>query len=97
MHYDLRLLRASDALLKEVEEAISRDGFWEQFVELRMAAGPTLRIGALSTSDAFRVDVGWGIQSATTVVRSVPEAIEVADRLGWTLYEIRRDGPRQLD
>jgi hypothetical protein len=95
--YTLRLLAGDDDLVNEVNGAILRDGFWEQFVELRMAAGPTLRIEGGSSNDTFRVEVQWGAQHAVTEVRGVNGAIEVADRLGWTFYEIRRDGPSQVD
>ena len=62
-----------------------------------MAAGPTLRIEPVTSTDTYRVEVRWGVQHAETRVRGLSGAVETADRLGWTLYEIRRDGPRQDD
>lgn len=98
MGYDFKLLRFSDDLTRTVLDEIDSSGRWEQFIEMRMGAGPTLSVEAPSSvSESFAVSVSWGSQRATADVIGLPGALEVADRLAYTFYEIRADGPRQKD
>jgi hypothetical protein len=89
---------SKDALLREVTDAIASRGRWERFSELRMAAGPTVRIEPLvGVEDGYRASVTWGSQEAAANVRGLSGAIETADRLAYTFYEIRNEGPKQID
>lgn len=96
--YDFKLIRFSDELSRTVLDAIDRTGRWEEFIELRMAAGPTVSLTAPnSESESFAVDVTWGSQRATADVIGLVGALEVADRLAYEFYKIRSEGPRQKD
>lgn len=93
MPYELRILTAAagtelSSLIGEARAAIAAGGFWERFVEVRMAAGPTVRV----TSDegtGFEVTVSWGSQHAQLKVRTLAAGIECADRLAYLFYEMR--------
>ncbi|HBX79391.1 MAG TPA: hypothetical protein DEG43_17260 [Acidimicrobiaceae bacterium] len=89
----LRVLSAvSEVEERNVQGAIDVSGYWELIVELRMGAGPTVRIepGA-GASAVFSVTVRWGSEVADVKVRSLRGAIDVADRLANLFYEMRRD------
>jgi len=101
MTRDLLVLQATqgegkrEELVREAAKAIKIAGFWEIFVELRMAAGPTIRITPLTDGeDPYQVVVTWGSQRAESTVSTLEHAIEVADRLGNVFYEIRLDSSR---
>jgi hypothetical protein len=100
MDYEYRVLQPRpgeqmEDVEGEVHGAIVRNQRWERFMEVRMAAGPTVAIETLADADAgFRVSATWGSQSAHAEVIDLAGALEVADRLAYALYEIRRDGPK---
>jgi hypothetical protein len=93
--YSFQLLTMTEAgapaLRAEVAEALAADGAWEQFVEVRMGAGPTVRIEReASMPDVFDVEVTWGqAQVARSRVHGEDAALESADRLAHALYEVR--------
>jgi hypothetical protein len=78
-------------LRADVAEALTSHGVWERFVEVRMGAGPTVRIERIvGTADVFEVEVSWGLaQVARSRVHGQEAALESADRLAHALYEIR--------
>lgn len=77
-------------LAESVSQAINERGRWEQFVELRMGAGPTVAIELTETPQpAVRASVNWGSQAAHADVSTVEAAIEAADRLAHAFYEMR--------
>lgn len=91
--YQLRILDViADAepagLIPEVSSAISSDGSWERFVEVRMSAGPTVRITADGPA-SYHVSVSWGVQDGHLKTRTLQSAIECADRLACAFYEMR--------
>jgi hypothetical protein len=93
MAYQLRILAGfadtePAALLGEVEAAISAAGSWERLFEVRMGAGPTVRI-ACGDNVGYVVSVSWGSQSAHFNVRTLLSAIECADRIAYVFYEMR--------
>jgi hypothetical protein len=78
-------------LAESVSRAISERGRWEQFVELRMGAGPTVAIEPIETPEpAVRASVNWGSQAAHADVSTVEAAIEAVDRLAHAFYEMRK-------
>jgi hypothetical protein len=95
MTYDLPVLNAgmhktAEDLTPEVTAAITANGNWTQFFEVRMAAGPTVTIEPDSdSSEGYRVTVGWGTQQATTQAESLPMSIQAADRLAKVFYDVR--------
>jgi hypothetical protein len=78
-------------LRQEVEAAIAANGSWEQFLDVRMGAGPTVRIDRLDAASAtYDVMVTWGeAQAARSRVHGQDEAVRAADRLALALYDIR--------
>ena len=93
------LLRAGqeDGVVRaDIRSAIDRDGEWTRFIEVRMAAGPTVTVRPMPGSEGDEAIVRWGSQTAHASTAALDDAIEVADRLANALYEIRRDGPRLL-
>lgn len=93
--YRFRVLPSSasgeTALRAEVANALATTRSWEQLVELRMGAGPVVRIDEIDVHhDAYEVSVTWGdAQFARSRVRGQEAAIEAADRLALALYQIR--------
>jgi len=79
-------------MVAEIVAALADGRSWERFVELRMGAGPTVRIGS-DGSVGLRVSVTWGSQRAEVVVQDATSAVEAADRLALVLYQVRRDLP----
>jgi len=93
MAYQLRILAGfaetnPAALIGEVEAAITTDGSWERYFEVRMGAGPTVHIAHEDKVD-YVVAVSWGSQSAHLKVRTLLSAIECADRIAHVFYEMR--------
>jgi hypothetical protein len=84
--------------MDEIEAAINAGGVWERFVEVRMSAGPTIRIGRPDGgSESYEVVVSWGdAQDARSRVHGLDAAVETADRLASALYDIR-SGSRVAD
>lgn len=77
-------------LAESVSQAINERGRWEQLVELRMGAGPTVAIELTETPQpAVRASVNWGSQAAHADVPTVEAAIEAVDRLAHAFYELR--------
>jgi hypothetical protein len=76
------------SLIREVDGAITADGYWERFVEVRMSAGPTVRIAADGQA-SYQVSVSWGSQEGHLKARTLQSAIECADRLAYAFYEMR--------
>jgi hypothetical protein len=95
MAYELEVLngqtrKTAEELVPEVTAAISANGHWTEFFEVRMAAGPTVTIeGSSPSSDGYRVTVGWNPQQATTEADSLLLAIQAADRLAKVFYDLR--------
>ena len=95
MAYDLEVLnsgthKTADDLTPEVSAAITANGHWTEFFEVRMAAGPTVKIeGGSDSSEGYRVTVEWGTQQATTQAESLPMSIQVADRMAKVFYDVR--------
>lgn len=93
--YTFQLLSSTEsgatALRAEVASALDTAHSWEQFVEVRMGAGPTVRIDQLDEkSDSYDVSVTWGAaQAARSRVRGQDAALQAADRLALALYDIR--------
>ena len=93
MEYELRILDAiTDAepagFVEEVAAAISADGSWERFIEVRMGAGPTVRITPQNKA-GYAVSVDWGSQGGHLNARTLEYAIECADRLAYAFYKMR--------
>src|SRR5258706_1459259 len=66
MAYQLRILAGfaetnPAALIGEVDAAITTDGSWERYFEVRMGAGPTVHIAHEDKVD-YVVAVSWGSQ-----------------------------------
>jgi hypothetical protein len=96
MAYHLQILdaiadTAPASLIPAVGTAITADGFWERFVEVRMSAGPTVCIAA-DGQDGYKVSVTWGSQNGNLKARAVQSAIECADRLAYAFYQMRDAG-----
>jgi hypothetical protein len=93
MAYQLRILDSiagtePASLAAAVGAATVVSGAWERFVEVRMSAGPTVRI----TSDhdgGYEVLVNWGAQHGSCLARAPEPAIECADRLAYVFYQMR--------
>ncbi len=82
--------KTAEELVPEVIAAISANGHWTEFFEVRMAAGPTVTIESTSqSSEGYRVTVGWDTQQATTDANSLLLAIQAADRLAKVFYDVR--------
>jgi hypothetical protein len=93
--YTFQVLSSNPAALRaEVADALDTGQSWEQFVELRMGAGPTVRIVQPDPqSDAYDVSVTWGeARAARSRVRGQDAALQAADRLALALYEVRGTG-----
>jgi len=93
MAYQLQILVAvadtePASLIPEVGAAITADGSWERSVEVRMSAGPTVRITPHGQA-SYQVSVSWGSQEAHLKARTLQSAIECADRLAYAFYEMR--------
>ena len=73
-----------------VDRALEQHGRWEQFIELRMGAGPTVVIERVGASGTLRTRVSWGSQQGEAEIGSTPGAIEAADRIAVTFYEMRK-------
>jgi hypothetical protein len=91
--YQLRILHGvADAdpacLAGEVDAAITADGFWELYAEVRMGAGPMVRISGDSRA-GYEVRVSWGSQDGHLRARSARSAVECADWLASAFYEMR--------
>jgi hypothetical protein len=91
--YQLQILDAiagtePASLIAVVGAAITADGSWERFVEIRMSAGPTVCITA-DAQDDYRVSVTWGTQDCSVIARTLPSAIECADQLAYAFYQMR--------
>lgn len=55
-----------------------------------MGAGPTIQVLQLQGTQAlYRVTIDWGSQSASLDVHEAERALEAADRLVGTFYDIR--------
>jgi spore coat protein U-like protein len=96
MPYEFRILAADDdaelaRLIADARTAITVGGSWERFVEVRMAAGPTVRV-TCGGGTSFEVSVSWGSQHAQLRARMLDAAIECADRLAYLFYEMRGAG-----
>src|SRR5664280_958363 len=87
MAYELMVLNSGlhksvDELAPEVTAAIAAEVHWTRFFELRIAAGPTVKIERCPGSvEGYRVAINWGTQEATTEADSLPLSIQTADRL----------------
>ena len=93
MAYQLQILVAvadsePASLIPEVSAAITADGSWERFVEVRMSAGPTVRISADGPA-SYEVSLSWGSQGAHLKACTLPAAIECADRVAYAFYQMR--------
>jgi len=95
MTYNLVVLnsgveRSATDLEPEVARAITAEGHWTQFFEVRMAAGPTAEIHPLpEATDGYLVTVDWGAQHAMTHAPTLEIGIEAADRLAHVFYDMR--------
>jgi hypothetical protein len=76
------------SLVAAVGAAIAASGSWERFVEVRMIAGPKMRINPLAKA-GYEVAVTWGSQHGTLTARALETAIECADRLAYAFYQMR--------
>ena len=66
------------------------EGHWTRFFEVRIAAGPTVKIERCPGSvEGYRVAINWGTQEATTEADSLPLSIQTADRLAKVFYDAR--------
>jgi hypothetical protein len=93
MAYQLRILDAiadtePASLAAEVGAATTVSGTWERFVEVRMNAGPTVRI-TTDHDGGYEVLVDWGSQHGNLWARALEPAIECADRLAYAFYQMR--------
>lgn len=76
------------SLVAAVGAEISTSGAWERLVEMRMSAGPTVRIWPAGQG-GYKVAVTWGSQHGTLIARALDTAIECADRLAYAFYQMR--------
>jgi hypothetical protein len=93
MAYQLRILDAiadtePASLAAAVGAATAVRGAWERFVEVRMSAGPTVRI-ATDHDGGYEVLVTWGSQLGNLRAHALEPAIECADRLAYAFYQMR--------
>jgi hypothetical protein len=93
MVYHLRILdaiagTAPASLAVAVDAAAAASGTWECFVEVRMSAGPTVRITA-DRDGGYEVLVKWGSQHGNLMARALEPAVESADRLAYAFYQMR--------
>jgi hypothetical protein len=93
MAYKLRILEGiadaeRAALIAQADAGITADGSWERFFEVRMSAGPTVRLTA-DGSVGYTASVSWGSQHANLNTRTLQSAIECADRLAYAFHEMR--------
>jgi hypothetical protein len=79
----------SPSRLQEIEESVNASGRWQHYVEQTHGAGSTLQVE--SDPPDYRVIVEWGSQKGEVRVRTLESAVEVAYRLAYDFYEIRRD------
>jgi len=92
MAYQLGILDAiadtePASLAAAVDAATAASGAWERFVEVRMSAGPTVRI--TTDHDCYEVLVKWGSQHGNLRARAPEPAIENADRLAYAFHQMR--------
>ncbi len=71
-----------------VGAAIAAGGSWERFAEVRMGAGPTVRIN-VGGQGGYEVAVTWGSQHGNLSAPALESAIECADRLAYAFYQMR--------
>lgn len=92
--YEFRVLPEFDEQqIAAIASAVGAAGRWEFFVELRMAAGPTVSVEPSPESHGGHVTtVTWGSQRACAVLDSIEGALAAADRLAFAFYEMRDDG-----
>lgn len=76
------------SLVAAVGAAIAASGSWERFVEVRMGAGPRVRINP-SGQVGYDAEVSWGSQHGTVTACALEAAIECADRLAYAFYQMR--------
>ena len=93
MAYQLRILDAiadtePASLVAAVGAVTAVSGAWERFVEVRMSAGPTVRI-TTDHDGGYKVLVNWGSQHGNLAARALEPAIECADRLAYAFYQMR--------
>ena len=93
MAYQLRILDTiadtePASLAAEVGAVTAVSGTWERFVEVRMSAGPTVRI-TTDHDGGYEVLVNWGSQHGNLAARALEPAIECADRLAYAFYQMR--------
>jgi hypothetical protein len=93
MAYQLRILdevadREPASLAAAVGAATAVSGAWERFVEVRMGAGPTVRI-TTDHDGGYEVLINWGSQHGNLTARGLQPAIECADRLAYAFYQMR--------
>jgi len=93
MPYQLRILDSiagteSASLAAAVGAATAVSGAWERLVEVRMSAGPTVRI-TTDHDGGYEVLVNWGSQHGNLMARALEPAIESADRLAYVFYQMR--------
>ncbi len=69
-----------EALAADVVAALDRDGSWERFFEVRVGAGPTVRVRRMD-DDPSHLDVSavWGTQRASARTRSKDLVLAVTD------------------
>jgi hypothetical protein len=93
--YTFQVLSATESgsadLRRDVANDLDIKGDWERFVEVRMGAGPTVRIDRLDSAlDTYSVSVTWGeAPAASSRVHGQEASLQAADRLARALYDIR--------
>ena len=93
MAYQLEILDANArtepaSLVVAIGAAIAASGSWERLVEVRVSAGPAVRIRA-DGRGGYEVAVSWGSQHGNLVACALASAIECADRLAYAFYQMR--------
>lgn len=92
MPYQLQVLDmiagSPASVVDQIRAAIAVSGCWERFVEVRMSAGPTVRVSA-GGHGGYAVAVTWGSQHGNLTARTLESAIECADRLAYAFYQMR--------
>ncbi len=76
------------SLVAAAGAAIAASGSWERIVEVRMSAGPSVRINPAGQG-GYEVAVTWGSQHGTLTAGALDTAIECADRLACAFYQMR--------